>query len=109
MKVGNMVFLQVQIDIASVSGTNHFYVNGLPYGTVAHSTNTYNGQAIGAVMHYNTNVDDNMKTLTPYIGAGGSTTIYFYENLDNANWSILTNSEITSSTEMLVSIQYVAA
>ena len=60
-------------------------------------------------MHYNLNVDDNMKTLHAYIGAGGSTTVYFYESIDNANWSILTNSEVTSSTEMIVSLQYIAA
>ena len=50
-----------------------------------------------------------MKTLTPYIGAGGSTTIYFYENFDNANWDILTNSSVTSSTEFVINISYIAA
>ena len=108
-KIGNLVTLQVQIDIASVSGTNHFYINGLPYGTVANSTNTYNGNAVGTCMHYNLNVDDSMKTLTPYIGQGGSTTIYFYENFDNANWDILTNSSVTSTTEFIINISYIAA
>ena len=60
-------------------------------------------------MFYNLNVDDNMKQLTPFIGSGGSTTIYFYENIDNANWDILTNSSVTSSTEMIINISYIAA
>ena len=37
---------------------------------------------------------------------GASTSVYIYASKDNANWDILTNSELTNSAEIGMNITY---
>ena len=104
-KIGNMVHLQIQVDLASVSSTNHFYLSGMPFTAGSHTTNTYNGQSTGTCMIYNINTYWAGSQFCSYIGQG-STNMYFYETYDNSNWSIVTNSRITSTSEMIISHTY---
>ncbi len=56
-------------------------------------------------MIYNLNTYYSGAQFNSNIG-NGSTNMYFYESYDNVNWSIVTNSRINSSTEMIISHTY---
>ena len=100
-----MVHVQLYVDISSVSSTNHFYLSGMPFTAGATTTNTYNGYSTGTVQFYNTNTYWSGSQFGSRIG-NGSSNMYFYESYDNSNWSIVTNSRILSSTEMIISHTY---
>ena len=104
-KIGRMVHLQFCIDVSSVSGTNHFYMSGMPFPQDAHTTNTINGISTSAVRFYNFN--------TYYSGAqviaameNQSSNMYFYECYKNVNTLIASNTRATNSTEIFVSHTY---
>ncbi len=104
-KIGNMVHVQIYVDVSSVSSTNHFYLSGMPFTAGANTTSTYNGNSTGTCMIYNLNTYYSGAQFNSNIG-NGSTNMYFYESYDNVNWSIVTNSRINSSTEMIISHTY---
>jgi hypothetical protein len=106
IKIGKLVHVQLQIDLTSVSSTNHFYISGLPFTNASSTSGTYNTAVSAVAMCYNVNFSADYVCAS--IGTGSSN-IYFYEVIDNANWSILTNSEMLSSSEMIVTMQYEAA
>ena len=104
-KIGRMVHLQFHIDISSVSSTNHFYMSSMPFAADANTTNTLNGSSASAVMFYNFDgyyagcqLVANMENQ--------SSNMYFYECYDAVNWSIISNTRATNSTEMVVSHTY---
>ena len=96
------------MDLSSVSSTNHVYISGMPFTSVAHTSGAYNGNAFGSVSLYNVNFDDNANFTYAVLGAG-STNVYIYHSKDNANWDVMVNSELTSSAEIGLSLTYVAA
>jgi hypothetical protein len=104
-KIGNMVHLQLHLDLSSTSSTNHFYLSGLPFTSGSHTTNTYNGQSTGTCMIYNVDTYWSGSQFCSYIGQG-STNMYFYETYDNSNWSIVTNARISNSAEIIISHTY---
>ena len=104
-KIGNMVHLQYHIDLSSVSGTNHFYMSSMPFAGGDHTSNTANGSSTGTVMLYNVNTHDSGYQFNSYIGYNSSN-MYFYETIDSANWSIVTNGAMTSSSELIISHTY---
>ena len=104
-KIGRMVCLQFQIDVSSVSGTNHFYMSGMPFPQDSNTTNTLNGYSVSAVSFYNFD--------TYYAGSqvvarmeNQSANMYFYESYDSVNTLIASNARATSSTEIHVSHTY---
>ena len=104
-KIGNMVHLQFHIDLSSASSTNHFYMSGMPFTGSDHTSNTLNGSSTGTVMLYNVNTHNSGYQFNSYIGYNSST-MYFYESIDSANWSIVTNGAMTSSSELQISHTY---
>ena len=106
-KIGRQVTVQFWMDLASVSGTNHFYASGMPFTNSTNTSSTINGNAIGSCSLYNVNFDDNANYTMPIIDSA-STTVYFYHAKDNANWDIMINSEMTSSAEVGVTLSYMA-
>ena len=78
----------------------------MPFTNASSTSGTYNTAVSAVAMCYNVNFSADYVCAS--IGTG-SATIYFYEVIDNANWSILTNSEMLSSSEMIVTMQYEAA
>ena len=105
IKIGRMVHLQFMIDVSSVSGTNHFYMSGMPFPQDANTTNTLNGYSTSAVRFYNLNT---YHTGSQVIAAmeNQSSNMYFYECYDNANTLIVSNARATNSTEIFVSHTY---
>jgi hypothetical protein len=104
-KIGRMVHLQFMIDVSSVSGTNHFYMSGMPFPQDANDTNTLNGYSVSAVVFYNFD--------TYYTGSqvmarmeNQSSNMYFYESYDSVNTLIASNTRATNSTEIFVSHTY---
>jgi hypothetical protein len=106
-KIGRIVHIQLMMDLSSVSSTNHVYISGMPFTSVAHTSGAYNGNAFGSVSLYNVNFDDNANFTYAVLGAG-STNVYIYHSKDNANWDVMVNSELTSSAEIGLSLTYVA-
>ena len=104
-KIGRMVYVQFWMDISSVSGTNHFYANSMPFLNGANTSSTINGNSIGSCSLYNVNFDDNATTTMPILDAGSST-VYFYHAKDNSNWDIMINSEMISTSEVGVTLAY---
>lgn len=104
-KIGRIVHVQLMMDLSSVSGTNHVYVSGMPFTSVAHTSSTYNGNAFGSVSLYNVDFDDDANFTYAVLGQS-STTVYMYHSKDNANWDVMINSELTSSAEIGLSITY---
>ena len=104
-KIGNMVHVQLYVDLSSTSSTNHFYLSGMPFTAGANTTNTYNGYSTGTVMFYNVDTYFTGSQFNSQIG-NGSTNMYFYESYDNNNWSIVTNARISNSAEMIISHTY---
>ena len=104
-KIGRMVYVQFWMDISSVSGTNHFYANSMPFLNGANTTNTINGNSIGSCSLYNVNFDDTATTTMPILDSGSST-VYFYHAKDNSNWDIMINSEMINSSEVGVTLAY---
>ena len=105
VKIGKMVHLQLQVDVSSVSGTNHFYLSGMPFAQDANTTNTLNGYSQSAVRFYNFD--------TYYAGSqvtanmeNQSSNMYFYESYDSVNTLIASNTRATSTTEIFVSHTY---
>jgi hypothetical protein len=104
-KIGKMVHLQLHVDVSSVSGTNHFYLSGMPFAQDSNTTNTLNGYSQSAVRFYNFD--------TYYAGSqvtanmeNQSTNMYFYESYDSVNTLIASNTRATNSTEIFVSHTY---
>ena len=104
-KIGKMVHLQLCVDVSSVSGTNHFFMSGMPFAQDANTTNTLNGYSQSAVRFYNFD--------TYYAGSqvtanmeNQSSNMYFYESYDSVNTLIASNTRATSSTEIFVSHTY---
>ena len=104
-KIGRVVHIQATLDVSSVSGTNHVYFTSLPFTNGSHGSSTLNGWGIGNVSLYNVNFDDNANYHYAVIDAG-STNAYIYASKDNANWDILTNSELTNSAEIGMNLTY---
>ena len=104
-KIGSMVYVQFWMDLASVTSTNHFYANSMPFLNGANTTNTINGNSIGSCSLYNVNFDDTATTTMPILDSGSST-VYFYHAKDNSNWDIMINSEMTSTSEVGVTLSY---
>ncbi len=77
----------------------------MPFTNGSNTSSTYNGNAFGTVSLYNVNFDDDANDHYAVMGAG-SNTVYIYASKDNANWDILTNSELTSSAEIGLSLIY---
>lgn len=105
-KIGRVVHLQYHIDLSSVSSTNHFYMSSMPFAGSAHTSNTLNGGSTGTVMLYNVNTHNSGYQFNSYIG-NNSSNMYFYESIDNANWSIVTNGAMVNSSELIISHTYV--
>tara|TARA_A100001201_G_scaffold60686_1_gene58078 strand:+ start:1236 stop:2075 length:840 start_codon:yes stop_codon:yes gene_type:complete len=105
VKIGKMVHLQFQIDVSSVSGTNHFYMSGMPFPQDSNTTNTYNGYSQSAVRFYNF---DTYYAGSQVIAAmeNQSSNMYFYESYDSVNTLIASNTRATNSTEIHVSHTY---
>jgi len=103
IKIGRTVYIQLQFKPSSVSSTNHAYISGMPFTNGASTSNTVNGHSIGSCSLYNVNFDDNANFTSPIIEAS-STTCYLYHAKDNGNWDIMINSELTSTTEIGISV-----
>ena len=105
IKIGKVVHLQFQIDVSSVSGTNHFYLSSMPFPQDANDTNTYNGYSTSAVMFYNF---DTYYAGSQFVASmqDQSSNMYFYECYDSVNWLIASNTRATSSTEMIITHTY---
>ena len=104
-KIGRVVHIQATLDVSSVSGSNHVFFSSLPFTNGSHTSSTYNGWGIGNVSVYNVNFDDNANYHYAVIDAG-STTAYIYASKDNANWDILTNTELVSTSEIGMNLTY---
>ena len=105
IKIGKVVHLQFQIDVSSVSGTNHFYLSSMPFPQDANDTNTYNGYSTSAVMFYNF---DTYYAGSQFVASmqDQSSNMYFYECYDSVNWLIASNTRATNSTEMIITHTY---
>jgi hypothetical protein len=105
VKIGKMVHLQLQVDVSSVSGTNHFYLSGMPFPQDSNTTNTFNGYSQSAVRFYNF---DTYYAGSQVIAAmeNQSSNMYFYESYDSVNTLIASNTRATSTTEIHVSHTY---
>ena len=104
-KIGRVVHVQAKLDLSSVSSTNHVYFNAMPFTNGSSTSSTMNGEALGTIALYNVNFDDDANYHYAVMGAG-SQTVYIYASKDNGNWDILTNSELTSSSEIGLNITY---
>ena len=108
VKIGKMVHLQFHLDVSSVSGTNHFYLSSMPFAADANTTNTLNGNSTSAVMFYNFDVGTSGSQVVANM-ENQSSNMYFYECYDAVNWSIISNTRATSSTELIISHTYFTA
>jgi|9_EtaG_2_1085328.scaffolds.fasta_scaffold03834_4 hypothetical protein len=104
-KIGRVVHIQAALDVSSVSGSNHVFFSSLPFTNGSHGSSTLNGWGIGNVSVYNVNFDDDANYHYAVIDAG-STAAYIYASKDNANWDILTNAELVSSSEIGMNLTY---
>ena len=108
IKVGKLVHISMYVQVDSVSGTDDFYISGLPYTNATSTGGTYNSAVAGSIQVHQSNFDDSARYLSIQVGTG-STNINIKEVFDNGAWDNLTNSEISSSTEMCIAFTYESA
>ena len=105
-KIGNLVHVQMNLKVDTVTSTNHAYISGLPYAAVAHTSGTGNSKAVGNFS--SANVSSANTPIVPTI-ENNSATVYLELLSNNGNFTIVTNSYFQASSEYNITISYITA
>ena len=105
-KIGNLVHVQMNVKVDTVTSSNHAYLAGLPYAAVANTSGTGNSKAVGTFS--GANVSSANTPIVPTID-NQSSTVYLEILSDNGNFTILTNGYFQASSEYNITISYLTA
>tara|TARA_R100000353_G_C6413805_1_gene171169 strand:- start:9 stop:473 length:465 start_codon:yes stop_codon:yes gene_type:complete len=105
-KIGNLVHVQMNLKVDTVTSTNHAYISGLPYAAVAHTSGTGNSKAVGNFS--SANVSSANTPIVPTI-ENNSATVYLELLSNNGNFTIVTNNYFQASSEYNITISYITA
>ena len=102
-KIGDICHARLYMRVTSISGTNHVYFS-LPFTSANNTaTDSYNAEAVGHVAQWQCSFG----TDHVFCKVGNnSSTLYIYHVGNDADWTVETNNNMDTASQMAMNITY---